>query len=112
MPEIPAPGAPLSPSAPETEELMKFITAFLVVTPFMLAPALADGDGERTQRIQRSIYEVAAGEYPAAEPMYEGRAATMGEPIEPMGPSERLGPGSPSDPEYFRHESITPNNNE
>jgi hypothetical protein len=91
---------------------MKLITAFLVVTPFMLSAAYADGDGERTSRIQRSIYEVAAGEYPAAGPIYDGRAATMSEPVEPMGPAERLGPGSPSDPEYFQHESITPNNNE
>jgi hypothetical protein len=90
---------------------MKLITAFLVVTPFMLAPALAGGDGERTQRIQRSIYEVAAGEYPGGyepgEVMVEGRAATASEPLYA---DERLGPGSPSDPEYFRHESITPNN--
>lgn len=82
---------------------MKLFTAFLVVTPFMLAPALADGDGDRTQRLQKSIYEVAAGEYPGAyssgEVLVEGRAATMSEP------AERLGPGSPDDPEYFQHET-------
>jgi hypothetical protein len=49
---------------------------------------------------------VAAGEYPGAyasgEVMVEGRAATMSEPAYPQ---ERLGPGSPSDPEYFQHET-------
>lgn len=81
---------------------MKFITAFLVVTPFMLSAAYAengDGNGDRRSDIQKSIYEVAAGEYPSADPMYEGRASTLG------APSERLGPGSPNDPEYFQQEN-------
>jgi hypothetical protein len=94
---------------------MKFITAFLVVTPFLIGNAFAeagDGDGDRRSRIQRSIYDVAAGNYPAGyasgEVLVEGRAATMSEPAYA---DERLGPGSPSDPEYFRHESVSPNNN-
>ena len=93
---------------------MKLIAALLVVTPFMLAPAYAESDssGDRTSRLQRSIYEVAAGDYPggyaSGEVLVEGRAATMSEPvepIEPVEPSRRLGPGSPSDPEYFQHET-------
>jgi hypothetical protein len=94
---------------------MKLITAFLVVTPFLIGNAFAeagDGDGDRRSRIQRSIYEVAAGEYPggyaSGEVLVEGRASAVGAP--PYA-DERLGPGSPSDPEYFRHESVSPNNN-
>ncbi|BCJ90844.1 hypothetical protein IZ6_15790 [Terrihabitans soli] len=79
---------------------MKLITAFLVVTPLMLSVAHAEGDGDGGRRgeLQRSIYEVAAGEYPSSQ-MFEGRAATRSEP------TERLGPGGPNDPEYFSEET-------
>jgi hypothetical protein len=83
---------------------MKLITAFLVVTPFMLSYASAesgDGNGDRRSAIQKSIYEVASGQYEAA-PMYEGRAAMQSEPL---ASSERLGPGGSNDPEYFREET-------
>jgi hypothetical protein len=82
---------------------MKLFAAFLVVTPFMLTAAHADGDGDRQSRIQKSIYEVAAGEYPRGMGMYEGRSAAYG----PAPGSERgyLGPGAPGDPEYFRQEN-------
>lgn len=84
---------------------MKLITAFLVVTPFMLSYASAengDGNGDRRSDIQKSIYEVASGEYLSAGPVYEGRAATESEPL---ASSERLGPGGSNDPEYFREET-------
>jgi hypothetical protein len=78
---------------------MKLIAALLVITPAMLGTAYADGDGQRSSRIQRSIYDVARGEPSYAPELYEGRAATMSEP------TERLGPGGSNDPEYFRHET-------
>lgn len=80
---------------------MKLLAALLVVTPFLAtaAHAAGDGDGDRRGQLQRSIYEVAAGDYSHGPGMYEGRSATMSEP------REDLGPGATGDPEYFRQES-------
>jgi hypothetical protein len=77
---------------------MKLIAAFLVVTPFLVGIAHAEG-GDRQDRIRKSIYEVARGDYSQSGGLVEGRAATMSEP------HERLGPGGSNDPQYFQQET-------
>lgn len=77
---------------------MKLIAALLLIAPTMLTAAHAggDGDSDRRARVQRSIYEVATGQYRSAPQMYEGRNAAT---------RDRLRAGSSADPEYFQQEN-------
>jgi hypothetical protein len=60
---------------------MKLIAALLLIAPTMLTAAHAGSDdSERRGERQRSIYEVATGQYRHSRDMHEGRNATTQAP--------------------------------